>query len=409
MSEMKKEMIIIAMSYYPNPSPVGLIAKQFGDYFKQSHNISVICSYSNVLRGSQIVDNGETIICLSSFFSWLREKSEKKHDLIHFLVLYFVKFVDAIKRLLVCNGGSRWFAKKAFEKLMQIHSHRNIDIVLSFSGNFASHLAAYRFKKKYKNVKWATYTSDLGSTYPGNGIKRKSFAKLESTIFSKMDIGFVTKEIYSVLSKASYVDRLRELPYLLTFNPAFNKRTTNVIPVLTYGGRFYSDIRNPRFMLDAANLVQTAFVFNLYTEGACQSIVESYSLKNKKIKRFNMVTKSELNNVYLNSDFLISMGNSVSSFQPSKIYEYISYGKPIIHFYYKEKDYALEMYPFSLQIKIGSDLKEAASRIETFINEMHNKCIDKDEVENIFYCNSNDNIKSIILGCLEKRSDYDKK
>lgn len=43
-----------------------------------------------------------------------------------------------------------------------------------------------------------------------------------------------------------------------------------------------------------------------------------------------------------NADVLLSIGNKESPMAPSKIYEYISTGKPIIHFYTWDKDPCIE-------------------------------------------------------------------
>lgn len=170
------------------------------------------------------------------------------------------------------------------------------------------------------------------------------------------------------------------------------------IIVWMFGGVF-DYINFPRWTIYVAFVLWSiiAFSLDLYTQGSCQEIVDSFASNNDNIKRFDMVSKIDLTEICLKSDFLVSVGNNVSGFQHSKLYEYISYDKPIIHFYYEEKDYVISRYPYALQIKIGDDISHSITLITDFLSKYKNVFIDKQQIQKIFICNSEENIKTHIL------------
>ena len=67
---------------------------------------------------------------------------------------------------------------------------------------------------------------------------------------------------------------------------------------------------------------------------------------------------------------LLSIGNDKSPMAPSKIYEYMATGKPIIHFYTWENDSCIEpLNKYGNALLISRDDKLIESRLLAFINE----------------------------------------
>ena len=83
-----------------------------------------------------------------------------------------------------------------------------------------------------------------------------------------------------------------------------------------------------------------------------------------------MVSSSEATSIRNNADFLINIDNTNMTQVPSKLFEYISTGKPIINFYFNDKSPSLvylQRYPLCLNIKVTCDPIYAAKMIESFI------------------------------------------
>ena len=71
------------------------------------------------------------------------------------------------------------------------------------------------------------------------------------------------------------------------------------------------------------------------------------------------------------ADVLLSIGNVESPMAPSKIYEYMATGKPIIHTYTYEKDPCIEpLNKYGNSLILKNDDKNALEKAMIFINQI---------------------------------------
>lgn len=91
------------------------------------------------------------------------------------------------------------------------------------------------------------------------------------------------------------------------------------------------------------------------------------------------------------ASFLLSIGNTNSDMIPSKIFEYMSTGKPIIHFYDNDYDSSLpylKNYPLALLVKSDIELLESNTvAVLNFIKNTIGKTVSFEEIETIFKYN----------------------
>lgn len=405
---MKKNLVVLSYTYFSGDSPVGRIASQYNEYLKEEYNISIICVNYPFLKNKIYFNNGENIYGINNVTTWLRTKcnfniKNRKKTIANYccyILLLVIRLIGVIQRIFVLNGLTRWYVKKAYKILCIIQKKEGIDLLFSYSGDCNTHITASKFKKKYPKILWATYTSDSASALFINRKKHKKYLKIEQTLFNAADINFTTSELINNNIFKGCTDKTIEIPYLIPLKKWDNDKRKQETIIFTYAGRFYSKIRNPRYMLEVMSKLMQ-YKTNIYSEGACQNIVDSYALINKNIERFNMVPKEVIDSVYRESNFLISVGNSIGEFQPSKIYEYISNGKPIVHFYFDNLiDRTLCTYPHCLQIKVGNDIKKSTQQIIEFVENYKNYNISREEIINIFPKNTNSYIKKVIISNL---------
>jgi hypothetical protein len=104
------------------------------------------------------------------------------------------------------------------------------------------------------------------------------------------------------------------------------------------------------------------------------------------VVKHGMVSHEESLKAQENAAMLLSMGNKESAFIPSKIIEYISTGKKIIHFCFNEYDSAFHYYSKyenCLFININNSLNERLSEIKNFIYA-NKKCLTYSQLREIF-------------------------
>ena len=89
------------------------------------------------------------------------------------------------------------------------------------------------------------------------------------------------------------------------------------------------------------------------------------------------------------SDILISIANKINNQVPSKIFDYLSFGKPIIHLYHDDSDPYLNLlkeYPLALCVKMDKDkIQDNALKIQKFCKSNSGKIISFDEVQKRYY------------------------
>jgi hypothetical protein len=115
-----------------------------------------------------------------------------------------------------------------------------------------------------------------------------------------------------------------------------------------------------------------------------------------------VVDSLEIKKVYASADFLVNLGNSILEFKPSKTFEYISTGKPIIHFYRNGIiDEDLMRYPFSLQVDARVEVCINKNKINEFIFQNRDKILNEKEICDRFYKYSSTNIKNILFNSVK--------
>ena len=81
-----------------------------------------------------------------------------------------------------------------------------------------------------------------------------------------------------------------------------------------------------------------------------------------------------MNRIIMQNTLLISIGNTDSPMIPSKLFVYMSSCKPIIHFYYNNKDSCLpylEKYPYSLLLNMNDSMDTNLNKTKLFINNLY--------------------------------------
>lgn len=424
-----KRIALLAGSFYPDITPTGKVAIQYSDLLKEEFDITIIFIQSGKERINGIKHKGVTLHAIFNtrlyFEAYFIEKERKsKHKIFRQLFSYLVKVTKAIGRLnawfifprskcyLLWPGNITWFYPRAYRELIKIHKEQKLDFVFTFNSPFPAHLAGRRFKRKHPGVKWITYTVDP-FTRAMSFTKTIIFPKLreqinfneEKSIYDLADYSFVSEEVFDtdrpLFSKALH--KTKPLPYVL--QPINRISKLSVFPIdkinLIYSGSFYKSIRNPEYLLKTFLSIRNPdILLHLFIYSDCEDLINYYiDQSNGRIIRHTMVGHDAIINILLGSDILISVGNSTSAFKPSKIFEYISTGKPIVHFYQNGlNDDVLSKYPFALQINQNeANPATNATMVERFCIKFKDSRLDADEIAALYPNNMPEQIYKTLI------------
>lgn len=162
-----------------------------------------------------------------------------------------------------------------------------------------------------------------------------------------------------------------------------------------FPGRLYQTFRPPekvvRIILGMESVADGGIVFDFYGTG--QHLVRAVLEKENaledtsRIQLHGVVPSAEAERAIRAADFLVNIDNTTKMQVPSKIFEYISTGKPVINFYYNEDSPTisyLERYPNCVNIYLNGDPDAEMRKLEAFLAAEKGRRIPFPDVQALF-------------------------
>ena len=176
---------------------------------------------------------------------------------------------------------------------------------------------------------------------------------------------------------------------LITDNIIDNYQTDNNKTVFTYIGSLPLKIRNPFYGLDLLSRLKNIEIRMVGPIPDSDTYKEF--CKSHDIILLGPKNHLEINDLVKDTDILINFGNNIKEMVPSKIFEYISYLKPILSFAPIEDEPSipyLEKYPLSCVIHEEDPIDANMMAIKRFMSNKKNISISKELIQNTFYNNT---------------------
>lgn len=393
---MKKHLAIICGIFYPEPSATGMCAKRFANLLSDGYEIDIICLSENEEQTTVDFANGMKVHKLAG----RRMSAESRSHGIMKKAIHLLGGVQIKTQLL---GNLTWYRKAAYQKLEELHSVHGLDVVFSICSPLAAHYAAGDFKRSHPSVHWCGYTVDPYAAR--NRIRPvwcsyKQMIEAERKVLLSMDSVLLSEEVFKRRPELYRGCKCcQELPYILPELQSdtekrcfFDDKDINCV----YAGSFYRDIRNPECMLDLfSHLNEPRIKLHLFSRG-CEELVRKYADGASSIIVHEQVSTSEMAQVYQDADILVNIGNATPEFMPSKTFEYIATGKPIINFYYEKcVNEVLARYPLCLQLQNAS-VDGRTQILREFALKNGRKRVEESEIRKLYYNNSSDYVSEIL-------------
>lgn len=399
------KFVFVTNHYLPNPGATGLCVHTVASCLaERGHDVTTVC-FQEAGRDITEID-GVHIIGVEPprFLTTETGVDEWKRRLHHFQSL--CSRVTHLKSYPLRSNG---LVKKYMAEILKCVGNENAVIMASFVPLEAVY-AVSRVKEQLRaQVKTVYYSSDTLSNEQGNdGIlpqdyRMKCGVQWEKRLFALYDKIMIMechKEHYFTDIYYEFQDKMELANFPLLRKPSSgvgivedkNKQMTKGKKKLTfvYAGTLYKNLRNPQYLcsvlthLTARGNIEVFFLGG----GDCADIME-HAVKDsgEKIQYFGMRPHEEALRYLERADVLLSIGNIESPMAPSKIYEYMATGKPIIHTYTYEKDPCLEpLQKYGNALLIKENDPEAVAKIEFFLK--HAGKLDYKTVEKRFATNT---------------------
>lgn len=407
----KKHIVFVLGSYHPFFSANGLCVSKVIDVLKKTNKITVICI--NNQKGLPDIEeyDSQTIIRIETYEHSIRnsinnviQNSKNKFvNTFSLILLAMVKGTRYLNAILSKDSIIDSLVNKYVKALSRIQDP--IDLIVPICFPFESIIAAIKYKKAFnKNVSITPYLFDkfsesdtLHRTLWNKKLKMFKHLRLENLMLEESEHILATTdwEKHLKFHFSQYTDKIEftDIPALCELpNKAKINYEKNKIH-LVYTGSLNSKIRSPKYMLRIlSNCMDERqnIVFHMYIKGNCENIVNRFSsYKPEQIINHGTVNAEVAHSAILAANILVSIGNSDITQKPSKIYEYISSGRPIIHFYNSKQDPVIKIlkeYPMACCIEQDDRLLNTnKKKIIDFIYKYSNTNeINFDEISNTF-------------------------
>lgn len=396
-----KNILFLTGFYYPKYSVNGLCSNAIINELKTKYNLYVLSYKNNGEKAFYKYENESIYKVRPRLFFLIRELSEMNNNYVLKNILYFVAmFIQKMKRVLFFffypfdSIFATWRYVRYADSIVK---NNKIDCVVSVFQPFETLVAADYLKKKY-NIKEIIYVLDTLSNVNKkknfwNNYKRRRGMKTEKRYYSKADM-IINMRCHEKELKNSYYNSIRN-KFVFSDIPLFRKlekpKYRNMFSSdyinFVYTGTLDKERRDPTKickLIDEYNKNNSKKIkCHFFSRGDCENI----------LKRFNCVVahgfvKNDTSICALfEADVLISLEVKNSDMISAKIFEYISTGKKIIHFYETNNDVLLPYlnnYDNSLIININNNVNSNIELINSFIkkNIKNNLNLDKDFIEN---------------------------
>lgn len=392
-------ILFVVDKYYPENSANTVCANALIDCFK-NHGIQVdILSVLSDNNGKNCFEyNGSKVIKLKTYQNTFVSKSQKLFKVNQWIELPWI----VRKTVAISNRISHLSRFNTEHNSLDVVDYNGIykqicdfvdykyDVIISCSAPFALHVIASELLKRGIAKDWFPIFLD---PFVNNKTAKKTRIKKRQKI---------AESVLSCANTIFMLDGIMAENVRMGFNPNYHKKVVEfTMPNLVkshliegctadsgakvkmfYAGLFYKKIRNPKKMFEIINKMPSGYELNIYGTG-CNKLVSKYTtLDDNKFKYWGVVEHDVCLQNLQASNILVNLSNTITNQMPSKVFEYVSYGKPIINFYFNDNDVSLKYlkkYPIAFNINVNSYTDEDVKNLIEFCEKNKDKYLNFDE------------------------------
>ncbi len=396
-----KHIVFVLGSYYPRYSAVGICVKRVVDALKGEFRISVVAMAAEhatepVLRmdGINIHRISTPEIAVRSQLVRSLKAGGGRSDRLRLLAL---RMRGIMRRLLSRATVDHALVNAYQRKLSEL---QDADVIVPLVFPFETVIAALAHAATSK-VKVVPYLFDnfvdsrsLHVLPVARELKRSRHLQLEQDMIERSAAVLSMHPLEAHFRKhfgASIDEKMHFLEHpLLIEAPAEPGAATDVVR-LVYTGALIKNVREPDYVLDFLEGLQVTgpFEANFYVMGNASSQVKTgTAASGVVIKNHGQVSKQEASLAVEQSSILLNIGEKEGKQISSKIFEYMSAGKPVVHFSYTKDDIVtkiLNRYPMALcLLQDGDAMVENRARFVQFVSENAGRTMRFEQVAEIF-------------------------
>lgn len=291
------------------------------------------------------------------------------------------------------------FAWKVYHKAEQIYIKEKIDCVIGVYQPIESMFVLLKLHNKFINIKTAMYMCDSLSDgvftkiFPRKFVQHRA-QQYEQKVANTANFIFCLPFVKNSIIKNHLIDINKiievDIPYVTMYGRLHDVLMHRDKLYFVYAGILNVSLRNPSYAIETIRRIKikSALCFYGHTDTTSYFNASQTQSEHVDIKYYGAIDYEKCQEQLLNADILINISNRNTIQVPSKIFEYMSLGKPLITFFSDIDDHSLKYlkkYPLSLLIyEDWNKIEENVMLIEAFIRESAGKHMPFETVKSLF-------------------------
>lgn len=411
-------LLVLTDKYFPTPYANALCAQELIRVWKKQGHIVEILAYED-FNGNPTEWEGNTVhyvrpdIRLRSYYYADANRKNIKGK----VAKYIANILSKSWGLLVLPWQPFYsfiFPRRIYKKLEILASKKKYDAIVAIFQPIDSNIAACKFKKKHQDIPYIVFCVDmlkkaLVQKYLGDKIADGFF--WEKRMLEKCDAFFymhARKEDYALPRYKYYRTKLIE-----TDLPRFKIKDCTLIPKYDFkenaehwvyagsiGGIHYAADRMIEIFNQISN--ETKRILHLFTRGAEADRIETMAKQNHwNIMVHGYVDAIMLERVMASADVIVSLKTSDQI--SAKIFECMSYGKPMIHFSGLVTDPNVkyfQKYTLGHVVKMYEDMETEVRSLLSYLEEKNKYNVRLDDLKEVFRMSTPEYSAEKILECI---------
>jgi hypothetical protein len=284
--------------------------------------------------------------------------------------------------------------------LVQRLNSEKYKALLTISAPIKPHMDALTLAKAghLNNIPWFAYVADPHATFIGLAEHYERLMEKEVDIYRLADAVFTTPELYednALHPIGKYRNKTIPVAYA-NLRPIFSSARPSYlaegkINCVYTGSLFNNRVRSPEYLYRLIQACDDRFQFHIVCnsmDGTNRALKERYLDSNPNVHWYGSTAINECFNLMGWADVLINLGNHCTNQTPSKIFDYISAGRPIVNIHPLENDTAkryLGVYPLTLNIQEKESFDpQDAKLFADFCEANYKNSVDFDTVKKLY-------------------------
>lgn len=373
-------IVVLVGSYYPNYSAVGICARNIVDILKSKHKVTVVANKKTMMDTDFRIDGVDLKYISSRIIDYQIRLDEKmKQDLSSFRYIYklgrvCLKLLRFVNILISPVSVRRKFVSAYYKALISIGKRESIDLILPFVFPVESLVAGYEYHNAFRQAKIIPVIFDNFVENPSlhrvginRLLKKKRHVKLLDTIFGVCEKILVmhTQKSYFTKNHDSVLDKTHFIEHPLLIPPQYENTKKQGVSFL-YTGSFLKGYVEAGGLISALTEILEKYDYKVdfFVMGnALSPITEFVAAFPLQVFNHGCVAMETALFEMSKADFFLCVAEFSGIQMSSKIFTYMSYGKPIILIYYAEEDINVRILKkYSLFFPLKSDKKGRIDR-----------------------------------------------